>query len=156
MRVKTSRFGEVEVPDREVLSFPRGLPGFAGLRRYVLIKTTDLGLFKWLQSADVPELAFVVCDPRLIEPDYRVAIHHEELADIELADVQAAEMLVILSYPQEVEKMTANLQGPIVINRARRLAKQVVLADESYSCCHKVFQERPKESAGKVPDQSVA
>ena len=74
MNVNTTRFGQVEVDQHRVLSFPKGLLGFPNANRFALIQPGDEGYFFWLQSCDVPELAFVVTDPALFVPTYRVPI----------------------------------------------------------------------------------
>jgi len=147
MKVLTTRFGEVEVPDDAVVTFPDGILGFNELKQYVMLKTTELGLFRWLQSTEIPALAFVVCDPRLIVPDYKVAVRAEEVALIGTDQLSEAEVMVILTHPHDRRQMTANLQGPIIYNRTRGLARQIVLPEEDYSCRHKVFAEEPVEVA---------
>ena len=77
MKVITTRVGEVDVPDDAVVTFPEGVQGFNRLKQYVMLRTTELGLFRWLQSTEVPALAFVVCDPRLIVHDYEVDVRAE-------------------------------------------------------------------------------
>jgi flagellar assembly factor FliW len=138
-RVKTTRFGEIEVRDEDRLEFPEGILGFAPLTRYCLHQPEGLGLFWWLQSEQVPELAFVVCDPRIFKPDYQIEVGKQDLDLIALSDPQDASILVILSHPQEPRLMTANLLGPLVVNRHARLARQLVLNNSAYSSHHAVF-----------------
>ena len=73
MQVRTTRFGVVEVSDERVIKFPEGILGFPESQEYILLQTDDEGNFFWLQSVGREELAFVVCDPLLFVPDYRVA-----------------------------------------------------------------------------------
>ena len=63
MKVRTSRFGEVEIDPSRLLVFPHGLLGFARFRTFALLQPDDRGVFYWLQSVEDPELAFVVTDP---------------------------------------------------------------------------------------------
>ena len=156
MKVLTTRFGEVEVPEDDRVTFPNGILGFSDVQQYVLLKTTELGLFRWLQSTEIPALAFVVCDPRLIVPDYGIELPFGELEDIGVEDASQAEVMVILTRPHDIDRMTANLQGPIIYSRTRRLAKQLVLTDDRYSCRYRVFNSEPAESAQEVRSQSVA
>ncbi|MEM6553704.1 MAG: flagellar assembly protein FliW, partial [Planctomycetota bacterium] len=59
MIIKTSRFGEVEVDDNRVIRFERGVLGFPKYKDYVLIDGGEESYFWWLQSVEVPDLAFV-------------------------------------------------------------------------------------------------
>ena len=147
MNVLTTRFGTIGVADDACLSFPSGILGFPALRRFVLLKTTDLGLFRWLQSAEVPALVCLVCNPRLVLHDYAVRVQAQLLADIHVTRADQADLLVMVSYPLDKSLMTADLQRPIVCNRDFRLAKHLSLPAGSYSRAHRVFGDQPVASA---------
>ena len=105
--------------------------------------------FRWLQSAEIPTLAFVVTDPTLFFKEYRVGIRAEEMQAVGLDDLAKGVVLVILTVPQDLKQITANLQGPVVLNPATHKGKQIVLADPNYSTRHRLFpeeQEQEKES----------
>jgi flagellar assembly factor FliW len=131
MIIKTSRFGGIEVDDQRFLNFPKGLLGFPDDREYALIQTGENSAFYWMQAVHRPELAFVVCDPRLFVPDYRVAIKADDLAQIGLVEKNGSQIFVIVNKVDEM--LTGNLQGPLVINVATRIGKQLVLSDKRYS-----------------------
>jgi flagellar assembly factor FliW len=87
-----------------------------------------------LQACDRPDLAFVVCDPRLFIPEYVVPVKLEELSQIGLTDPSAAQVFTIVN---KVDGMlTGNLQGPLIINVESRQARQLVLSDKRYSTRH--------------------
>ena len=134
MIIETSRFGGIEVDDQRFLNFPRGLLGFPDDREYALIQTGENSAFYWMQAVHRPELAFVVCDPRLFAPDYRVAIKTEDLGLIGLADTTGSQVFVIVNKIEDV--LTGNLQGPLLINVATRVGKQLVLSEKRYSTRH--------------------
>ena len=83
------------VDDERVMSFPKGLLGFPSHMRYALIQTGEENYFFWLQSVDEPNLAFVVTDPSIFFKDYEVPIRDETQADLELSDVEFAQVFVI-------------------------------------------------------------
>lgn len=147
MKVQTTRFGEIEVREEDRLVIVEGLLGFGGLERYVVHRPAGLDIFQWLQSEQVPQLAFVVCPPRVIVPDYHIDVSREELEGIELEEESDADILVLLAHPHDPSRMTANLLGPVVVNRSKRLARQVVLGGPEYSAKHKVFPHlKPRET----------
>lgn len=139
MKLSTTRFGEIEVADGQVYSFPEGILGFADLRTYAIF-APKAGPFQWLQSAEVPSLAFVVTDPLLFFPDYRAQVRPEELGSIQLAAPTEGVVLVILTVPKNAAEITANLVGPLIFNAKAKLARQVVLTDPRYSTKHRLFQ----------------
>ena len=79
VRFTTTRFGELDVPPDRIITFPSGLIGFGALRGFALVENPGGGPFKWLQSVERPELAFVITDPKLFFPDYAVEVKEEDL-----------------------------------------------------------------------------
>jgi flagellar assembly factor FliW len=137
MMIETSRFGGIEVDDQRFLNFPRGLLGFPDDREYALIQTGENSAFYWMQAVHRPELAFVVCDPRMFVPDYRIAIKAEDLAQIGLSDTQGSQVFAIVNKVDN--RLTGNLQGPLVVNVATRVGKQLVLSDKKFSTRHELM-----------------
>ena len=130
MIVQSTRFGQLRVNDDRIITFSRGLLGFARHHRYALIQTADQGYFFWLQACDAPELAFVVTDPNLFVPDYRVPLRAEQMQDMGLASMAEAQVLVIVN--RRGQQLTGNLQGPLVIHSAHRTGEQLVLCDRRF------------------------
>lgn len=141
MRIKTTRFGEIEVPETEIFTFVEGLLGFPEVQKFILLENPKGGPFRWIQSVEVAALAFVVADPAQFFPDYRVRIRPEDLVQMGLADVSAGVVLVILTIPRDPREITANLQGPLVLNREKKLARQLVLAEAGITTRHRIFGE---------------
>lgn len=140
MKILTTRFGEVEIAESEIYSFPEGILGFSDVKQYFILDNPKGGPFKWLQAVNPPSLAFVICDPLLFKPDYEVKIRVEDVTSIKLDDAAKGVVKVILTIPKEPSEMTANLLGPIILNAQAKLAKQVVLSEAQYSTRHRVFQ----------------
>lgn len=131
MNVITSRFGAVDVGNDRILTFPHGLLGFSGFTRYALLQPDDESVFFWLQSLDDADLAFIVSDPRLWIRSYRAALRDEQKVDLRMAETDEVEIFVIINRYDQV--LTANLQGPLVVNPRTRRALQLVLADKRWS-----------------------
>ncbi len=109
------------------LTFPRGLPGFEGLRRFALARWgADDSPYSRLVALDQPETAFLVAPPDEFFDDYDVELSDEDAALIELADPADALVLVVITVTDRPEEASANLLGPIVLNTRRRLGAQVV------------------------------
>lgn len=138
MIIETSRFGGIDVDDQRFLNFPKGLLGFPDDREYALIQTGENSAFYWMQAVHRPELAFVVCDPRLFVPDYRIGIKNDDLAQIGLSDTSGSQVFVVVNKIDDM--LTGNLQGPLVINVATRVGKQLVLSDKRYSTRHPLMR----------------
>lgn len=141
MKILTSRFGEIEVPENAIFTFPEGILGFSDLRTFALLEGKTGGPFRWLQAGELPGLAFVLIDPSVVFPDYRVGVHPEDLAGIGLSEVSKGFVMVIVTMGAKPADMTANLQGPLVFNSEARQAKQLVLIDRTYTTRHRLFPE---------------
>ncbi|MGE3166161.1 MAG: flagellar assembly protein FliW [Planctomycetota bacterium] len=138
--VSTVRFGEVEVPPERILEFPRGLVGLPQARRFVFLHDhEDSGPFFWMQSADDPGLAFVVCEPRHFFPEYVVPLSKEDQAALAVQDPEDGLVCVILVVPQDPQQITANLRGPLVVNPHTSVGVQLVLAGDEYPVRARLF-----------------
>ena len=131
MEIETSRFGRLSLDDERVMTFPKGLLGFPEYTRYALIQTSEENYFFWLQCVDNPNLAFVVTDPTTFFKDYTVPLKGDLQQDLQLDDVEHAQVFVICNKVEEW--LTGNLLGPIVVNAANRLAQQVVLTEKKWT-----------------------
>ncbi|MCL2043107.1 MAG: flagellar assembly protein FliW [Treponema sp.] len=152
MKVATKAYGLIDVDERQKIVFPEGLFGFETLHDYLLLDA-ERQPFYWLQSMEVEEVAFVLLNPFLFRPDYEVNISNEELAEIDIDLPEKALIFSIVTIPADGSSMTANLQGPIVINRENRTGKQAVLADNRWKTKHDIMAElsSPESSSPSEP-----
>lgn len=133
MKIDTTRFGEIDINECELIIMRGPILGFEHLSRFVLLihdKNTPLW---WLQSVEDPSVAFVVVDPNIVKPDYSPAILAEDLEslDINKAGISTA-LLAIVTVRSQPLRVTANIRAPILINADTRTACQVILEDPDY------------------------
>ncbi len=147
MLIETTRFGTVEIDEQRILHFPEGLLGFPHQKRYALIQTNDDPVFFWLQSVDDPALAFVVCDPRAFVPDYQVPVRQADLDALGIADLDDAQVLVIVN--KVGDELTGNLLGPLVIGARSLRGRQIVLSDRRYGTRHPLLRLEPKAAVSR-------
>ncbi|MFH1146315.1 MAG: flagellar assembly protein FliW [Pseudomonadota bacterium] len=134
IRFDTTRFGEVEVPETNVIHMPHGILGFPAAKDYVLLPHKENSPFLWYQSVSDPTLAFVLVNPFMFKPDYDVPIGPDLVESLHAESIGEITVLAIVTIPRNrPQDMTANLLGPIVINPAKRLARQIVLDPDKYS-----------------------
>ena len=156
MQIQTTRFGKVSVNQEDIVIFPEGLIGFCGKTRFVILDHKQGSPFKWLQSVEEPELAFIVIQPPVFRPDYAPVLLKTDLESLGLRQVQdEALVYAIVVVPEDPAKMYANLLGPLVINKKARIGKQVILSSDTYSTCHYIVDEM-KASYGVSHARPVA
>jgi flagellar assembly factor FliW len=132
MRVETSRFGAIEVDDREILTFTHPIIGFQEFRRFVLKRGASAVDVSWLQSMDSGELAFMLMDPRAVVPAYAVALGAGELAELAVQSVSELEIYTLVVAEAGTTRIRTNLKAPILVNPRQRLAKQTILDRSDY------------------------
>ena len=150
VKVATKAYGLIDVDERQKIVFPQGLYGFETLKNYLIIDA-EREPFYWLQSMDEEQVAFVLVNPFLFRPDYEVNISNEELAEIDIHSPEKALIFSIVTIPPDGSPMTANLQGPLVINRENKTGKQAVLSDSRWKTKHDIIAElaSPAESSSE-------
>jgi flagellar assembly factor FliW len=116
--LKSTRFGDVELPDEAVVEFPSGLIGLRG-NRYALLPHGPDGVFVWLHSMDDPDLALPVTRPWGFFPSYEVELSDSEAERIGVSDPAQADVYVTVRAAEEAENFSANLRAPIIIANGR-------------------------------------
>ncbi len=121
---QTSRFGLIEVAEEKIIYFAEGLPGFPMIKRYILMDYKDTAL-KWLQAVDDPDVAFIVVEPSLLNPDYRVSPDDSTKTILNLTNDDDLAVLVIIR--REGDQVIANFQCPLLLNAGTMRGVQVYL-----------------------------
>jgi flagellar assembly factor FliW len=135
MKINTRIFGEVEVSDDKIITFDNGIIGFPDLKRFTLLhdeeKGTNAGI-RFLQSIEEPTFAMPVMDPLIVKPDYDPEVDDELLNSVGELTGENILVLVTVTVPSDLTKMTINLQGPIVINVDEKKACQIIIDGSNY------------------------
>lgn len=151
IQLKTKPFGTIEVQEKQILTFPTGLLGFEDFHEFALIEESPESPFKWLQSTKESGLAFICIQPQIFLGDYAPVITKEELAEIRVSSFSDCITFLIVTIPHDNPKgMTANLQGPILINAKEGLGKQFISKDETHSIRKSIMDSIEETSSQKV------
>ncbi len=144
MKIETDRFGQIEVSEKDILHLPNGIIGFPECKRVLLFdhQCPD-SPFRWLQSVDQSELAFVVIDPFDLVPDYPIEQLRKYLPDNEKSSTDLA-VAAITTVPPSPAPVTVNLVAPIVFDAISRMGIQVVLPDNRFKTRHVLAREDNK------------
>jgi len=152
--IQTTRFGQVQVQDDELLTFPEGILGFNDFRRFVLLDDPNDEIFAWLQSCEEPAIAFPVLEPELFSETYRVNLAKSEAETLQLAPTDSKRLFCIVTIPDDPTLMTANMKAPIVINPRLRVARQCVLQENSLAIREPIFAKLQSRVV-QNPDKSI-
>lgn len=151
MQITTKVFGTITIDDDKIIHFPKGIIGFPQLTDFALIHDEEKGTdsIHWLQSIQEPAFAMPVMDPLIVCPDYNPEADDELL--VCLGELVPEEMLVMVTVtvPKDLTKMSVNLKGPIIINAAERKAIQVIVEGDEYQVKFPIYDILNQKKAGE-------
>lgn len=110
--------------------FPEGLVGLSFYRRFRLspFRPADRSRSPFLLlEALEGGLSFVLIEPGLVVPGYRVAPGREKLALIGARSLSETVALAIATLRERPERITVNLAGPLLLNPRSNLGLQLVV-----------------------------
>ncbi len=151
MIIETRVFGEVDIDPAKIIRFENGIVGFPDLQSFALIHDADQGEnagIRWMQSIEEPGFALPVMDPLIVSPTYNPEVDDEILKPIGNVEPDELLVLVTVTVPKDLKKMSVNLRAPIVINVTERKAVQLILEDDSYKVkfpIYDILDARKKE-----------
>ena len=152
MKIRTTRFGELQIDKKDILSFGEGILGFEHLKKFFIVDPGDNTLILWLQSIDDTSVAFPIIEPKIFSPNYSIKLLPNELSSLTLASVNEASVFVVLTIPEDVTLMTANLKAPIIINNQSKQARQIVLQDNKLNVRYEMYMDLKKSLVNIASD----
>ena len=151
--VRSSRFGDLEVPADSIIEFPSGFIGFPSARRFVMLDHKPP--FSWLHSADDPNLAFVVVDGFEFAPEFTMKPPYGD-RDIDLLESDEYAILVIVTVRPDPRQTTANLKAPLFVNLKNRKGVQVIYDNPKFSTRFSLWTEADEQQAKQEEGASQA
>ena len=151
MKINTKVFGEIEIADDKIIHFPSGIIGFPDLTDFALVHDEEkgIGAIHWLQSIQEPAFAMPVMDPLLVRPNYNPKVDDELLKPIGELVPDELLVLVTVTVPADLTKMSVNLRGPIIINAAEKKACQVIIDGDDYAVKFPIYDILNAKKAGE-------
>ncbi len=120
----------------------KGLVGFPDENEFELLVNTEELPFMWIRSTKNHELGFVVLEPAQFLTEYEIEIADDDAEELGITSFDDALVLNIVTIRGEenLESATANLVGPIVMNRNSQVGKQVIVSNHmKYSTKHPIL-----------------
>lgn len=142
MKIKTSRFGELEIDENLFFEMVDPILGYEDEKKFVLIEHKENSCFKWLQSVKTPELAIVITMAGLFGIDYSFELPDNIQEDLKITQEEEVLAFNVVVIPHENPKAsTINLLAPIIFNIKNRKGAQIVLANPNLKIDHPLFQK---------------
>lgn len=151
MRIDTRIFGTVDIAEDRIINFPSGIVGFPDLKQFAIIHDEEKGpnAIRWMQSVQEPNFAMPVMDPLLVLAEYNPVVDDELLKNIGTLTEDNTLVLVTVTVPSDITKMTVNLQAPFVINADEKKAAQIIVDTDKYPVRFPIYDvlKKMKEEA---------
>lgn len=146
VKIQTTRFGELEVERDAFIDIVAGLIGFPNAHKFVLLDYTPP--FSWLQSTEMPELAFVVVNAVEFGDNYNFELpRSDRTLDIDEGDEIAIFNLV--SIRPDPSMSTVNLKAPVVVNLKNRKGRQIILDDPRFPTRMALWAQKDEAQAAE-------
>jgi flagellar assembly factor FliW len=148
--IKTDIYGEIELDEKQIFSFTDGILGFDYIKKFAFFDSDDENSpFKWLQAVDESHLAFATIIPVDVFGSYDLVISDTELEAVGTEDPNDLIVIAIVTIPQNPKEMTANLQGPIILNPKTGMGRQVISLSDKYTVKHIILEEMQKAAGSE-------
>ena len=138
MKINTNYFGELEVDENEILEFEKGMLGFEELKKFVIIKDSEI-FIEWLQSIE-DTTSFAIMDPFVADNNYSFELPEKIMKQLDIIDKEDVMIRTVVIIPEDITKIRTNLQAPIVINTKLKKAMQIIL-DDSYPIRYEFYDK---------------
>jgi flagellar assembly factor FliW len=135
-------FKDLVYSNNDILTFPAGIPGFEKNTQFVIVSIPEYVPFEWLVCIDGSQLRFAIINPLLFASDYAPKIIKEQIEDLTIEKPEDLLLYAIVTIRENPLESTANLSGPIIINRAKKLGKQVITDDDRYTTREPILRKK--------------
>jgi flagellar assembly factor FliW len=146
---------DLDAPAANSFSLPHGIIGFESYRQAELLYQPDHLPFLWLKLTGPRDAVhFVVIEPGGLIPGYEPELFDEHAMELDLEDSPEAMVLNIVTLQRSTPlEATANLVGPIIVNRRTRIGRQVVISNYSRYSAHHPLVEKTQVVTTRVANR---
>lgn len=146
--IHSARFGPLEYDPQQVITFPKGIPGFETFTQYILLPLDQEQShpFYILHSVEDGELSFVVLDTLRFFPNYEIKLPDEVVEELQIEKPEDVVILSTVTVRGDWQRATTNLKAPLVINAVKQIGQQVVLEQSEYLIKQPLFETQGKTS----------
>ena len=138
----------VPVDSRQIVRFEKGLIGLPHLKVFALIEDELSMPIRLLQSVTMQDFVFVAINPFTVYPNYDIEISDEDATHLGVRSPADVLVLSIVTIPDDLRFVTANLLSPLVINMRTKAGKQILLSDTDYPINYRILKDAPGGASG--------
>ena len=146
IKIKTEKFGELDVDKNAIFEFVIPIIGFDDLKTYTIVDNKPDSPFKWLQSMEEMDLAFPVTLCSFFGIDYQFDIPDDEAEKLGIENPDDIFVCNIANIPtSNPHGATINMLAPIIVNSSNKKAGQIILKNSNFEVRYKLFKQEESE-----------
>jgi len=131
MRIDSKEFGSVDIDQKQILHFAHGIYSFEDHKEWALLDTPQKPFYV-MQSLSDAQISFILINPYLICDTYMLDIMESDIDLIGNPQAEALLVFTIVTIRRHPRMISANLAGPILINRHLRCGVQAIQQDTKW------------------------
>ncbi len=141
MELNSKHHGVINYSEEDIIFFKNGLPGFEDLRKFVVFPLKDNDSFSVIHSIE-EDLGIILISPFMVKENYEFKLKENIVEELKIKEPNEIMVYTTVTLNSNIEKITANLKAPIIINRFSKLGKQIIIDNESYKIKEPIFKEK--------------
>lgn len=152
MLIKTRCFGDIDLEEDKILTFDNGIMGFEDCKRFTILydnEEENTPVISWLQSLDEQDFAIPVINPLVVKPDYNPVVEDELLSSLGELTEENVVILLSITVPSDLKKMTANLKAPFILNADTKKGCQIIVENSDYEIKYSIYDILEKMKKGE-------
>ncbi|EJO5346084.1 flagellar assembly protein FliW [Clostridium botulinum] len=141
MKLNTKYHGSIDYEQKDIIYFEKGIPGFEGLKKFIIFPVEDNEVFSVFHSIEKEDMGIIVTSPFNIEKDYEFKLDDKQIENLKIQDEKDILVLNTVTLDSDINKITANLRAPIIINIKEKIGEQIIINSDKYSIKYPLFKE---------------
>ncbi|EKQ51143.1 MULTISPECIES: flagellar assembly protein FliW [unclassified Clostridium] len=141
MKFVSKIHGEIEYKENEVLTFNKGILGFADLKKFILLDLEEYKPFKLFHSIEDDEIGMIVVSPYEFYQKYEVKLNDETINHLSIKSPEEVMIITTVTLNSDPKKITTNLQGPLIINTSNSMGEQIIIDSDKYNVKEPLIKE---------------
>ena len=141
MKLYTKNYGIKEYNESEIITFPKGIPGFEHLTKFIIFPIEGNPVFNVMHSVEDFAIGLIVVSPFYVMKEYEFKLEDEYINELKIQNESDVLVVNTVCLNKEMKKITTNLKAPIVININSKIGEQLILDNDKYLIKHPLFKE---------------
>lgn len=146
--IQTKYFGEMKIDEQDIIHFAEGIPGFPNENEFIIINMKDNELMQVLQSVKHTDLAFIITNPHYFYADYEFELADSVIETLQIESEKDVVIYCILTVKSPFETSTINLKAPLIIHAHKKVGKQFIMNDDTYSLQASISPKKLQQEKG--------